>query len=772
MKCRFWLLDLNEGVWEGKPCVRLWAIDEQNEPVVIIATQVAPYFYFLPDDDPDSTLKAILADKQRFPYIADISIEKRKLRGRERSVLRVSCSRASDVSTYAKQLPKLKSGSSFDDVRLSTHYVSDLMLITCGWNECEVESVQADGVISLQVYLATTAPRGFSFDRPPKLRLLAFAQVAVGLSGSAQPERDPIRALAIVTDAGKLTCLSSVGDDDSELVSSFTASVTEFDPDVIVGYGTNKSQWPYLTKRAKANKHRLAVGRDKSEPHTSLFGHVSITGRVNLDLSDLAAGVTEMKVKDLKHLARHFKLPVAEKLLGLDEWGTAALWADEARQQLFDEARLSAETCLELAQATINYPVQLSAITGMPLDQVMTAAVGFRVDSYLLRVASKIGELIPPKNEQPFLTYRGGLVQEPKTGLHTKVAVLDFASMYPSLMKKYNLSPDTLVAPTEEASPESVNLIPEVGHRFRKEPDGFYRIALAALIEERARIRRELVSVAGDQTITRVLEERERAVKVITNACYGYAGWAGARWYMREVAESAAALGRRLITETIEKAKALGLEVIYSDTDSIFISNVKPKVEELMTWVNKDPGLEIRIDLEYVRVLFTEAMKRYAGLRRDGTLDIVGLEVVRGDWSEIAREVQENVLRIILNLQPTAQANESVRETVQRMKNGEFPIEAFTIRKTLTKPIEEYRVRTPHAEVAKRLAKEGWEIDVGDKVGYVVVKGKGTLFQKARPYHEAKLEDLDLEYYVENQVKPSAMRILEAFGVTETQLGI
>jgi DNA polymerase I len=339
-------------------------------------------------------------------------------------------------------------------------------------------------------------------------------------------------------------------------------------------------------------------------------------------------------------------------------------------------------------------------------------------------------------------------------------------------MKKYNLSPDTLVSPGEDVLPESVNLVPEVGHRFRKDPAGFYKIGLQSLIEERARVRRKLSHVAVECTTARVLRERERALKVITNACYGYAGWPGARWYVREVAESAAAFGRQTITKTIDHAKTLGLGVIYSDTDSIFVSNIKQRVDKLKEWVKQELGLEIRIEREYVRVLFTEAMKRYAGLRKDNSIDNVGLEIVRSDWSEVAREVQDKVLQSILKDRSTEMAILKVRETVQRLRDGKLPIEAFIIRKALTKPIEKYRVRTTQAEVARRLVEDGWDIGVGDKVAYVIVKGKGALFQKARPYRQVKRDDLDLEYYVENQVKPATMRILEGLGVTERQLGV
>jgi len=408
----------------------------------------------------------------------------------------------------------------------------------------------------------------------------------------------------------------------------------------------------------------------------------------------------------------------------------------------------------------------------LPLDQVMAAAVGFRVDCYLVRKAHQIGELIPRRNEQPFYTYRGAIVLEPQTGVHDDIAVLDFSSMYPNLMMKYNLSPDTLVKEDEKVSKESVFVITEVEHRFRKEPAGFYRIVLSELMDQRAIVQKELEEIGAKSTRYRVLKERERAIKIITNACYGYAGWAGARWYVREVAESATALGREAITKTIQKAEWMGLKIIYGDTDSIFVRNEEKKIDQLRKWAMKELGLEIRIAHEYRRVIFTEAMKRYAGLLPDGRLDIVGLEVVRGDWSEIARQVQEQVLVSILRDQSVDKAITNVRETIRRLRNNEVAIADLTIRKTLLKPIEEYRISAPHVEVAKKLLKQGWDLGVGDVVGYVIVKGAGKLFQKARPYNQVKPEDVDVEYYLENQVKPAAMRILERFAVSEKQLEV
>ncbi len=779
MKSRFYLLDDNEIEWEGKPCVRFWAVGEKGRRICVLSNQIMPYFYFLSNEQEnlETTRQRILEDKKRFPEILTISIETKRLLGQQREVLKITCAESDVRSGYLKELQKLLGkGEGFEnDLRLSARYITDLMLTPCGWNECEVDKLKLDGPAAYDAYIASEVPRSFADDTVPSLRILAFHTLTAGEKGSAKPERDPIRAIAAVTNSGKSTTLVSEegGGDDSKVLKDFVEFVNAFDPDVIVGFESNTQDWPYMIQRSKILKFRISVGRDSSEPHTSVYGHVSVTGRANLDLSDVASGIPEVKVKTLENVSKYLQLPSAGKFTTIEEWDRYDLWTQAGeRTGLLQNALMTAQVCLELAEATLNFPMQLSSLTGMPLDQVVAAAVGFRVDSYLVRQAHRIGELVPARNDQPYFTYRGAIVLEPKTGLHEDVAVLDFASMYPTLMQKYNLSPDALVKPGEYVPEDSVFVIPEVNHRFRKQPDGFYRTVLSELIHERSRIKAKLEDSGLGATRSRVLKERERALKVITNACYGYAGWAGARWYAREVAESATALGRETITQTIAKAESLGLTIIYGDTDSLFVKNERSKVKQLLNWVKKELDLEIRVEREHPRILFTDAMKRYAGLLPDGTLDIVGLEVVRGDWPEIARQVQEHVLEKILQDQSPEKAVETVRATIRKLRNGEVPIADLTIRKTLTKPIEKYAVRAPHVEVARKLMKEGWTLTVGDKVAYVIVKGPGNLFQKAKPYNQVKPEEVDKDYYLENQVKPAAMRILELFGVNAKQLDV
>jgi DNA polymerase I len=180
--------------------------------------------------------------------------------------------------------------------------------------------------------------------------------------------------------------------------------------------------------------------------------------------------------------------------------------------------------------------------------------------------------------------------------------------------------------------------------------------------------------------------------------------------------------------------------------------------------------MEIKIDKIYSRLLFTEAKKKYAGLLPDGTLDIVGLEVVRGDWSNAAKTAQERVLEIVLMEKSTQKAAQYLREFIGNLRAGKLPITDFAIWKTLTKPVGNYQVKAPHVEAAKTLIRQGWSLSVGDKVGFVITKGAGKLYSRAKPYTMTSPAEVDFEYYVTNQVLPAAMRVLGMFGVDEAAI--
>jgi len=172
----------------------------------------------------------------------------------------------------------------------------------------------------------------------------------------------------------------------------------------------------------------------------------------------------------------------------------------------------------------------------------------------------------------------------------------------------------------------------------------------------------------------------------------------------------------------------------------------------------------------YQRLLFTEAKKRYAGLLADGRLEVVGLEVVRGDWAKVAKDAQEEVLGLILRGRPIDEARDRARTLIAAVRAREVPYRDLVIWKTLTKPLRFYEARAPHVEAARRLFKAGYSLTIGDHVGYVIVKGEGKLYQRAIPYHLTTYDAVDTEYYATHQVAPAAARVLGGFGVGEGEL--
>jgi len=476
-------------------------------------------------------------------------------------------------------------------------------------------------------------------------------------------------------------------------------------------------------------------------------------------------------VKTLENVADFLGVMKTEEHTLIEDVDFPEHWeSPEKRPMLLKFSKENTQCVMGIAQAMLDFAMQMSNLVGLPLDHVGTAAIGFRVEWFLIREAYRIGELVPKRVERPYFPYAGAVVLEPKPGVHENIAVLDFKSMYPNIMITHNVSPDTYASPSEPEPSCGVNVAPEVKHRFRREPSGFYKEVLSHLIAARDEIRPKLKKLDPKSAEYRVLDARQKAVKVITNASYGYTGWIGARWYVKPVAEATTAWGRHVISSTIQLAKKVGLEVVYGDTDSIFIEHEPEKVEKVCEEIGETLGLEIKPDKVYIRILFTEAKKRYCGLLPDGQLDIVGLEVIRGDWAAVAKNVQEKVLDIVLKDQSPEKAAKFVREYVLDLRAKKVPYRDLIIWKTLTKPIEEYAVRAPHVEAAKTLKKEGWDLSLGDKIGYVIITGLGHLYEKAKPYMLASYDDVDIEYYVSKQVVPAASRILTMFGITEEKL--
>ncbi|WP_317896484.1 DNA-directed DNA polymerase [Pyrofollis japonicus] len=777
------LLDSSYEIIGKEPVIVLWGILDTGERVVLFDKRFRPYFYALlvkDVTDYDRVLSRIRMFSKPASPIIDTRVVDKKYFGRPRKAARIVTVIPEYVRTYREEVRRLEEVEEVleADIRFAMRYLIDKHLFPFHVYEVEVEEIKkpigyrvdkAFNVLSDPVPVAEDKSR----DLISKLRILAFDIEVYSKRGSPNPNTDPIIIIAVMDSDGNKELFEADGYDDRKPIKEFINYIKNFDPDIIVGYNNNNFDWPYLLNRARRLGIKLDVSRRVgAEPTTSVHGHISVPGRLNVDLYDYAEEMHEIKIKTLEEVAEYLGVMKKSERVLIEWWRIPEYWDDPQKRPLLKQYALDdVVSTYGLGEKLLPFAIQLSSVTGVPLDQVGAMGVGFRLEWYLIRAAYDMNELVPNRVERREESYRGAIVLKPLKGIHENIAVLDFSSMYPNIMIKYNVGPDTIVDdPSECEKYGGCYVAPEVGHRFRKEPPGFFKTVLINLIDLRKKVRKEMKKYPPDSPEYKLLDERQKALKVLANASYGYMGWTGARWYCRRCAEAVTAWGRQLILTAIEYARKLGLKVIYGDTDSLFVTYDPEKVQKLIEFVEKELGFEIKIDKIYKRVFFTEAKKRYAGILEDGRIDIVGFEAVRGDWCDLAKEVQATTAEIVLKTGDVNKAIEYVRKVIKELKEGKIPIEKLIIWKTLSKKLEEYEHEAPHVVAARRMKEAGFEVSVGDKIGYVIVKGKGNISSRAYPYFMVKPSDIDVDYYIDRQIIPAALRILGYFGVTENQL--
>ncbi len=776
MELEFYFLDITYEVVGNEPHIIIWGITRDGKRVLLRDRRFRPYFYAILDKEADAKQvigKVKALSKTRSP-ITSIELVDKNYFGKLVRALKITTVIPEYVREYREKVAKINGVKEVveADIRFSLRYVVDNDLHPCQWHRAVVRKVSKK--IQYRVdeeYEIVGEIEALEDATPPDLKIVAFDIEVYNPVGTPRPHVDPVVIISIVNDKKQLIQFTAKDKNDRDLILDFTSYIRKYDPDIITGYNSNRFDWPYLRDRCKFLGIKLDVARRSGgEPATSTYGHISIAGRLNIDLYDFAEEIPEVKVKSLENVADYLGVMKKSERIIIEFTEMPRYWDNPKLRPVFLKyAAQDALATYGLTEKFLPFAMQLSSITGLPLDQVGAASVGFRLEWYLMRSAYSDGELVPNRVERRYETYRGAVVLKPRKGIHENIAVLDFSSMYPNIMIKYNVGPDTY--DPYECSEETHYIAPEVRHCFRKEPDGFFKRVLKTLISLRKKVREEMKKYPPDSPEYRLLYERQRALKILANASYGYMGWVGARWYCRECAEAVTAWGRETIMKAIDKARELGLRVIYGDTDSLFVSYDKEKIEELIDFVEKELGFEIKIDKIYRRVFFTEAKKRYAGLLEDGRVDIVGFEAVRGDWTEIAKEVQERITEILLKEMSVDKAVDYVRQVVSDIRSGRIPLEKLVIWKTLTKKVTEYGVEAPHVVAAKKLLKAGIRVDVGDKVGYIVTKGVGKISHRVEPYVLVKdPKVIDVNYYIDHQIIPAALRILEYFGVSEQRL--
>ncbi|MCY0859049.1 MAG: DNA polymerase II [Sulfolobaceae archaeon] len=774
MQKNFYILDCSTEVEGDSNVVYIWAIDEDNNRVALIDRNFIPYFYVVLNSEQDyerieAKVRHIIGAEKK---IVKIERKVMKYYGKEVPVLKIYISSNLFWKKLKDELSRVDGVKDVleADIRPSLRYMINNELYPFTWYTMEVEEVnnkyklRVDKVYEIKKILGSLESKETLL---PDLRIMAFSIVVYNKYGYPDPRRDRILAIVAHTKDGvKLFVQNDNESDDARIIQQFVDFINSYDPDIIFGFNSNAFDWPYLLQRAENKGIRVYISRKPDTgANQGIYGHYGIAGRLNIDLAGFIESFADIKIKTLDNIAEYLGLMQKNEIVKVDWYDIPKMWEKE-KDKFIKYAEFIGKAIYKLGLTLLDFIEQLSKITGLPADILSNASVGNRVEWLIIRNAYKMNELVPNRNEKEVESYRGGLVIEPKPGIHNDVYVLDFSSMYPSLMIKYNIGPDTLVQ--EECN--DCYEAPEVGYKFRKEPPGIYKTLIARLVEERRKIKEELEKV-NDETLKRLLNERQKAIKVMTNAFYGYMGWQTARWYSKEGAEAVTAWGRQTILTAANMAKEMGFSVIYGDTDSIFVHGDGNKVNELINKINGTLGLEIKIDKHFVRVLFTEAKKKYAGIDDKGEIDITGFEAIRSDWCDYAKEVQRGVIETILKTGDVNASIKYVKDRILKLRRREFRIEDLVIWKSIDRDISEYDRSDPHIVAALKAIKAGYPVFKGGKIGYVIVKGVGKISDRAEPYFMVKdLSIIDVEYYIDKQIVPAAMRVLDIFGVKENTL--
>ncbi len=768
------LIDADYETVDSRAFLRLFVKDVRGRSLVIYDDSFLPYFYVLPEGEPERLAESIrreLGDSIRGVVRCTM-----RVMGRETEVLLIQAHHPRDVRTLRERLrvfPGVRSVHEHD-ILFARRYLIDRRLRPLSLLEMEVE--ERDGRVFL---------RGFreAAGGVPELKVAAVDIEVYNPKMAPRSREDPVIMISLADSEGRERVFSwkdsgqefvEVCESEGEMIERFVEFVRKQDYDVIAGYNTDSFDFPYLKERAKLLGVSLGLGRGGEEVEVGRQGmmpEARIRGRAHVDLYPIVRKHVRLNSYVLENVVEEVLGIEKEKIDGarlFEYWDSGGERLEALMRYSLEDARVT----LRLLEEFLPLYMELSTLVGQCLNDVSRMTSGQMVEWLLMRFASERGELIPNHPEgreyerRSRETYTGGYVREPRRGLVERVAVFDFRSLYPSIIVSHNIDPSTLMV--GEACRESENRVPELDYCFSTERTGFIPEILRSLIERRAEVKREL-GRAKEESLRRRLEVSQQALKILANSFYGYMGYPRARWYRRECAESVAAFARKYIREVMRIAEErFGLEVVYGDTDSLFVvipEHREGVVEEFLRCVNESmPGMiELEFEGFYRRALFV-TKKRYALLTQSGKIVVKGLEFVRRDWAPIARETQREVLRILLEEGDVEKAVRFVREVVERIRRGEVSMEEITIYTQLTKSIESYRSMEPHVVAAKRLRDRGMAVTPGMIIRYVITKGRESISKRAKPAEQVKLDEYDPNYYIENQILPAVQRIFEAIG--------
>lgn len=588
---------------------------------------------------------------------------------------------------------------------------------------------------------------------------------------------------------------------EKELLNAWKEYFMSTDPDIVIGYNIKSFDFPYILDRAEAlglkdfeklgrtDKPSKVVNKQQS---SSMFGtfdakDINIEGRLIFDLLHIIRREHKLRSYSLNSVSVHFLGDQKEdvphsSILDLQNGNkeTRARIASYCLHDTFLPMQI-----FDKLNVLINYS-ELARATYVPIGFFSTRGAAIKVLTQIYREASGDGYLVPDMDVvEEQAPYEGGFVLDPLRGFYNDpIAVMDFTSLYPSIIIAKNLCYTTLLTKNQ--------YIELGGH---KTPTGNYFCAsdvkeglLPKILKNLLRARREaktLLKKATDPILKKGLDARQYALKICANSLYGFTGSPSGQLPCIEISQSTTAFGRdmiamtkKMVEENFNRSKGFthDAQVIYGDTDSVMINFFEQdlkKVFEMSRHVSEfiSERFEKPVSLEFEKVYSPYLLinkKRYAGLiytnpDKPDKIDTKGIETVRRDNCELVKVVIENCLNKILLQRDVEAAKEYVRRIIGDLYTDKIDLSQLVISKTFTK--SNYVSRQAHTELAERLKKRGQSVGIGDRIPYVIVKGdrKMAAYEKSEDpvYVLENNLPIDKEYYIEQQLFKPVQRLFD-----------
>jgi len=430
----------------------------------------------------------------------------------------------------------------------------------------------------------------------------------------------------------------------------------------------------------------------------------------------------------------------------------------------FNDARLTHKLTSFNNDLLMMLLVVISRIARMPIDDVARMGVSQWIRSLLYYEHRQRNALIPRRAELETKSagvstdaiikdkkYRGGLVVEPEEGIHFNVVVMDFASLYPSIIKVRNLSYETVRCPHDECKN---NKIPETTHWVCTKRNGMTAMLIGSLRDLRVNYYKSLsknpsFSEEQRQQYTVV----SQALKVILNASYGVMGADIFPLYYLPAAEATTATGRYIILETIKKCEEVGIKVLYGDTDSLFLKNpMEQQVQKVIENAKKEHGVDLEIDKEYRYVVLSKRKKNYLGVTKSGNVDVKGLTGKKSHTPPFIRTLFYEVLSVLSKVETVEgfenakkQISNKIAEYAKKVQAKEISLSDLAFNVMISKAPSEYVKTVPQHIRAAKLLESMREIKKGDIISYVKIINKPGV----KPVELARPDEIDSSKYME-----------------------